>query len=109
LAETLELDRHEAMVEAPASDAATTTVVGMAVASLPTPHVPSTLRLCCACGEPIWLSKQSRELWRHVAAGARTLCLDCAYADGLTIEQVLATPRSIDGGGLAPPRSVRRA
>ena len=61
----------------PAPDAATTTVVGMAVASCPTPSVPSTPRLCCACGETIWLAKHDPAIPR-IPASAPAPCAPIA-------------------------------
>ena len=85
----------------PAPDAATTTVVGVAVASFPTPRVPSTQRLCCACGETIWLAKHDPAITQFLAAGARTLCLDCAYDNGMRRGDMIVTRRTLDRAALA--------
>ena len=91
----------------PAPDAATTTVVGVAVASFPTPSVPSTQRLCGACGETIWLAKHDPAITQFLAAGARTLCLGCAYDNGMSRGEMIVTRRTLDRAALAAAPRTR--
>lgn len=54
-----------------------------AVAALPVPHVPSVIRWCEECAEPVWLSHHARERvarMGHPLARVHVACLSCYVA-----------------------------
>ena len=77
-----------------APDPAATTIVAMTVGSLPAPYVPSSQHLSCTCGEPISLASGDPAMEALLAGGARTVCLPCASASGLSADRPMVTSRN---------------